>query len=189
MCIYVRESRAERRRLCPWRSFDPEVTKRVNARGAKTPDVFTQEKRSRAIVCQKHDLAVIVVGGIVAVAMQGPEEIFLKAMGMAVIGNHFQMIIDRLKHFRSVGRRGRDGPDHEREAKQPDKNSSRLRSHSSHQRNLLYRLEALRKLQCRLWQLACRFKVQGVQKALDTDYYWTTGLKSSPAHEAWAYSR
>jgi len=82
-------------------------------------------------------LAVIVVGSIVAVAMQGPEKILFKAMGMAVIGNHLQMIIDRLKHFRSMCRRGRDGPNHEREAKQPNKNSSRLRSHSSHQRDLI----------------------------------------------------
>ncbi|MBO9436693.1 hypothetical protein J7394_20985 [Ruegeria sp. R13_0] len=39
---------------------------------------------------------------IVAVAVHRPEEVFLKPMRMAMVLDHFQMVLDRLKYRRCV---------------------------------------------------------------------------------------
>lgn len=44
----------------------------------------------------------VVIGHVVAMTVYGPKEIFLEPMRMAMILDHFQMILDRLKYRRCV---------------------------------------------------------------------------------------
>ncbi len=62
-------------------------------------------------------LAVVVVGRIVAVAVHRPVEVFLEPVGMPVIRDHLQMILDRLEDGRRMGCGGHHGPDDQRQAK------------------------------------------------------------------------
>ena len=56
----------------------------------------------------------VVVSGVVTVTVNGPEQVFLETVAMPMLGDHFDMILDRLKdRWRMCGNR-RDSPDNER---------------------------------------------------------------------------
>ncbi|PWL33511.1 MAG: hypothetical protein DCO97_19225 [Marivita sp. XM-24bin2] len=88
-----------------------------------------------ASVPERHQrLAVVVVGHVMAVTVHRPVEVFLESMRMPVIGDHLQMILDRVEHGWRVSRGGHDGPDDQRQAEKHCKRLSsecRQRSHRS----------------------------------------------------------
>ena len=77
-------------------------------------------------------LVVIMVGRIVTVTVHRPVEVFLKPMRMPVIGNHLEVILDRLENGRRMGRGRRDGPDHQRQAEKRRKRLSSICRQGSH---------------------------------------------------------
>ena len=69
-------------------------------------------------MCAWHQkcLTVVVVRHVVGVAVHRPVKIFFETMGMAVIGDHLQMVLYRLEDGRRVGHGGHDGPYDQRQA-------------------------------------------------------------------------
>ena len=67
----------------------------------------------------------IMVRHIIAVPVHGPVEVFFKPVRMTMICNHLQMILNGLKHRRSMGQRRDDRPDDQCEARQQGKQSSK----------------------------------------------------------------
>ena len=53
------------------------------------------------------------VGDVVAVAMHRPVEIFLEPVRMPVLGDHVEVVLDRLEHRRGVVHHGHHGPNGE----------------------------------------------------------------------------
>lgn len=69
-------------------------------------------------------LIVVVVGHVMAVTVHRPVEVFLESMRMPVIGDHLQVILDRLEYGRRMGCCGHDGPDDQRHAEKRRKRMS-----------------------------------------------------------------
>lgn len=44
----------------------------------------------------------VVFGSIVPVSVHSPEEVFLEAVGMTMLGDHFEVVLDGLEHSRDV---------------------------------------------------------------------------------------
>ena len=53
------------------------------------------------------------VNRVMAVTVQGREQVFLKPVAMAVIGNHLGVLVQRLGNARDMGQAGQDRPDDE----------------------------------------------------------------------------
>lgn len=60
----------------------------------------------------------IVIGRVVAVAVQHPCQILCKTMRMAMLDDHLEMILDRLQDCWSMGRGWQNRPDDQRQAEQ-----------------------------------------------------------------------
>ena len=58
---------------------------------------------------------------ILAVAVHRPVEVFFEPMRMAVVFDHFQMILDRLEDGRRMGKGRHHGPDDQRRTRQHGK--------------------------------------------------------------------
>src|SRR6056297_3263766 len=86
-----------------WRAFDPEGAVGAVRRGPEPPRIPLRKDQLAPVTQRQECLAVIVVGGLVAVTVHGPVEIFLEPMRMAVVGDHLQMILDRLEDSRRMG--------------------------------------------------------------------------------------
>lgn len=69
-------------------------------------------------------LVMVVVGHVMAVTVHRPVEVFLESMRMAVIGDYFEVVLDRLEDRRRMGRSGRHGPDDQRQAEKHCKRMS-----------------------------------------------------------------
>jgi len=59
---------------------------------------------------------VVVIDRVVAMAMQGRHKVFLQSVRMAVIGDHFSVVPQRLGNLRYMGQAGQDGPAKQRQA-------------------------------------------------------------------------
>ena len=78
-------------------------------------------------------VVMVVVGHVMAVTVHRPVEVFLESMRMPVIGDYFEMVLDRLEDRGRMGRGGRDGPDDQRQAEKRCKcMSSECRQWSNH---------------------------------------------------------
>ena len=72
------------------------------------------------------------VGHIVTVAVHGPVEVLFKPVRMAMIRDHFQMVLDCLKHSRCVRCSRHDGPDGQRQAQKRRKRYPPICRNCSH---------------------------------------------------------
>lgn len=56
------------------------------------------------------------IDGVMAMPVQGPEQVFMEPVAVAVIGNHLGVLVQRLRNARDMGQAGQDRPDNERQA-------------------------------------------------------------------------
>lgn len=80
------------------------------------PRFVEDQVRFRHRVGQQKSLYVVVIGNIVTVPVHRPIQVFFEPMRMTVIGDHFEVIMDRLEHGRRMRERGHHGPDDQRKA-------------------------------------------------------------------------
>lgn len=98
------------------RPFDTEDAGGFKRRETRAPSVAIAEPLPGAIGSNQEGLAVVVIADFVAMSVKRPRQVFFEPVRMSVIGNHFQMILDRLDNLRRM----RDGwdnrPDNNRQA-------------------------------------------------------------------------
>ena len=67
----------------------------------------------------QNSLAVVVICTVVTMPVHRPCEVFFEPVGMTVLGDHLNVLLESLEDRRRVGRRRHDRPYHDREAKKP----------------------------------------------------------------------
>jgi hypothetical protein len=97
--------RYARQRSGTRRSFDTDHSIWTIAGGPKPPGIPIPRQEAGGAVEGGHGVAVIVIDRVVAVPVERPEQIFLKAVRMPVLGNHLDVLLQRVGDPRDM----RDG--------------------------------------------------------------------------------
>lgn len=92
------------------RSFDPEGAVRSGLRLSQAPGILRGGPDTATGGRDREGRAVVMVNRVMARPVQGPEQVFLKPVAVAVIGNHLGVLVQRLGNARDMGQAGQNGP-------------------------------------------------------------------------------
>lgn len=84
------------------RSFDPEGAVRSSLRLSQAPGILCGGPGTATGGRDSQRRTVVMIDGVMAMPVQGPEQVFMEPVAVAVIGNHLGVLVQRLGNARDM---------------------------------------------------------------------------------------